>query len=349
MNKDNTALQKKEDQQMRRDKTIMMLQKMTTEGTSYYKRFQQVMGQKAPKFISSVIAVTGADTKLAQSNPQSILSAAMQAAILDLDVVKTFGFAAIIPYKDNKSEQTFAQFQVMTRGYIQLALRTGQYEVINSGIVYEDEYEGTDFLTGLPSFHEGTKGYRDADAFGNTLQDLRKAHVAGFFAFFRTKTGYQKASFWTLQKLENHAKRYSKSYAYDLFKGYQNSMWSTDFRVMAEKTVLKNLLTHWGILSTDLKDAITEDQQIFSDDGSVMNYLDNPDTIEITEEQDTLPEPDANKEPTETPRAENIVTTQERIPEPEKTDPEDIPASDLEAELDDIFGSGMGDLDTGNF
>lgn len=272
--------------------TIDSLKKMTASGTAYSRRFEEVLGKKANKFLASVISVTGNNSMLANADPVSILQSAMVAASLDLEVVPTFGFAAIVPYRNSKTGVTSAQFQVMTRGLVQLAMRTGQYEIINTGIVYEDEYDGFDIITGKPRIHEGTKGYRNADHFGNSLEDLKKAHVVGFFAYFKTLQGYERTEFWDLDRLYNHALRYSQSFSYDVSKGKRASLWSTDFRSMANKTVLKNMLSKWGILSSSLADAIVEDQKVYNGRDAGGSYDDNPNTA-----KDITPPPEAETEP----------------------------------------------------
>lgn len=269
--------------------TVNSLKAMTASGTAYSKRFEEVLGKKAPKFLASVISVTSGNSMLSNADPTSILQSAMVSATLDLEVVPTFGFSAIVPYR-NKDGHTYAQFQIMTRGLVQLAMRTGQYECINSGVLYEDEIDGVDLLTGKPRLHDGTMGYRQKDNFGNSLEDLNNAHVAGFFAYFKTLTGYERTEYWDLQRIYNHALRYSQSFNYDMKNNRRTSNWSTDFRAMANKTVLKNMLSKWGILSTSLQDAIVADQKVFDGTNKEGSYADN----EPMEERNVTPSSDAN-------------------------------------------------------
>lgn len=269
--------------------TVNSLKAMTASGTAYSKRFEEVLGKKAPKFLASVISVTSGNSMLANADPTSILQSAMVSATLDLEVVPTFGFSAIVPYR-NKDGNTYAQFQIMTRGLVQLAMRTGQYEIINAGIIYEDEIDGVDLLTGKPRLHDGTMGYRQNDNYGNSFDDLKNAHVAGFFAYFKTLTGYERTEYWDLNRIYNHAIRYSQSFSYDIKNNRRSSNWSTDFRAMANKTVLKNMLSKWGILSTSLQDAIVADQKVFDGTNREGSYADN----EPMEERNVTPPPGAN-------------------------------------------------------
>lgn len=207
------------------------------------KRFADVLGKKAPAFIASVIGSVNANPKLQACDPVSVFGSAMIAATLDLSVVPTLGQAAIVPYKGN------VQFQVMTRGLVQLAQRTGQYKCINAGVVYEDEYDGEDLLTGEVMFHRVKGGYRDQGD---------ESKIIGYFAFIETITGFRKTEYWTKADVENHAKRYSKS--------YNNGPWQDNFHAMAKKTVLKSLLNHYGPMSVDsqLAMAMAKDQMINS-------------------------------------------------------------------------------------
>ena len=106
----------------------------------------------------------------------------------DLSVVPTLGQAAMVPYRVNGRME--CQFQVMTRGLVQLAQRTGLYKCINAGEVYEDEYDGEDMLTGSVKFHRVAGGYRDA---GDTSK------IVGYFAYIETTTGFSKTEYWTKQ------------------------------------------------------------------------------------------------------------------------------------------------------
>jgi recombination protein RecT len=232
------------------------------------RRFQDVLGEKAPAFIASVLGAVNNNSALQKAEPSSVFGAAMIAATLNLSVVPTLGQAAIVPYGNN------AQFQVMVRGLVQLAQRTGLYRNINAGEVYEDEYDGEDLLTGEVTFHRVNGGYRD-----NGQTDK----IVGYFAFFETTTGFRKTEYWTKADIINHAKRYSKS--------FNNGPWQTNFDSMARKTVLKSLLNHYGPMSVDssLAQAVAKDQTVVHTDGTE-GYDDNPlDETPITTDDEKQP------------------------------------------------------------
>ncbi len=217
-------------------------------------KFNKVLGKKAPQFIQSVVSATNANPALKSADPMSVFGSALIAATLDLSVIPTLGQAAIVPYKGN------AQFQIMVRGLVQLAQRTGLYKTINAGEVYEDEYDGEDLLTGEVTFHRVSGGFRDQG---------RLDKIVGYFAFIETNTGFRKTEYWTVADVRNHAQRFSKS--------VNNGPWKEHFGAMAKKTVLKSLLNHYGPMSVDsqLAQAITKDQLVTNGDGSEA-YEDNP-------------------------------------------------------------------------
>ena len=225
-------------------------------------RFAEVLGAKAPAFLASVLNATRTNQALKDCEPNSVISSAMVAATLDLPIDGSLGFAALVPYR-NKGQQV-AQFQIMTKGFVQLALRSGQYKTINVGPVYADEFEGFDIITGEVKIHPVDGGFRAQD-------DASK--VIGYVCFFRLINGYECTRYWPMEKIIAHGKRYSKSFD----KEY--GLWKTDLPAMAAKTVLKNTLSKWGILSTTMQMAVKVDQaEIKSMDADPdVDYVDAPD------------------------------------------------------------------------
>ena len=221
-------------------------------------KFKDVLGDKAPAFIASVVGAVNSNYSLQKAEPTSVFAAAMIAATLNLSVVPTLGQAAIVPYKDKGVMK--AQFQIMVRGIVQLAQRTGQYKNINAGEVYEDEYKGYDLLTGDVNIVPMFNGQRDHG---------ERDKIVGYFAYIETVTGFKKVEYWSKAQVEAHGIRYSKS--------YQNGPWRDNFDAMAKKTVLKSLINHYGPMSvdTDLAQALQKDQLVVDADGTE-SYADNP-------------------------------------------------------------------------
>lgn len=208
------------------------------EMPAYKNKFNEMLGKKAAGFMSSIIAVTNNNKYLAKANPATVIGAAAQAAMLDLPINQSLGFAYIVPYGSE------AQFQLGYKGYIQLAQRSGQYVDIGAKTVYEGELEYENRLL-------------DKFKFGERTGDK----VIGYIAYFRLVNGFEKMLFMTLDEMIAHAKKYSKNY-----KGGSDKWGLTDFDTMAEKTVLKRLLSKYGPLSIES----VQMSQALANDGGVV-------------------------------------------------------------------------------
>ncbi|MEM2138659.1 MAG: recombinase RecT [Candidatus Woesearchaeota archaeon] len=216
-------------------------------------RINELLGKKTQSFIASIISLYKSKSELKDCEPNSILQSGLMSACLDLPVNDNLGFSYIVPYLSKNGK--FAQFQMGYKGFIQLALRTGQYKVINADVVYEGELVS----------HDKIKGTIVIDANKKTSNK-----VIGYVAYFQLINGFEKMIYWDKEKVENHAKKFSKNYKSDF------SVWKTDFDSMALKTVLKNLLSKYGILSVELQKAILSDQAIIKDTQSMdVDYIDN--------------------------------------------------------------------------
>lgn len=213
------------------------------EMPAYKNKFNEMLGKKAAGFMSSIIAVANNNKLLAKAEPATVIGAAAQAAMLDLPINQSLGFAYIVPYKGA------AQFQLGYKGYIQLAQRSGQYVDIGAKTVYEGELEFENRLL-------------DKFKFGDRTGDK----VIGYIAYFRLVNGFEKMLFMTLDEMQAHAKRYSKSYS-----GGTDKWGLTDFDTMAEKTVLKRLLSKYGPLSIES----VQMSQALANDGGVVKMNDS--------------------------------------------------------------------------
>ncbi|WP_302131513.1 recombinase RecT [Veillonella parvula] len=209
------------------------------ESPAYKKKFEEMLGRKAAGFMSSIIAVTNNNNYLMKADPATVIGAAAQAAMLDLPINQSLGFAYIVPYKGA------AQFQLGYKGYIQLAQRSGQYVDIGAKTVYDGELEYENRLL-------------DKFKFGDRTGDK----VIGYLAYFRLTNGFEKMLFMTIDEMQAHAKKYSQNY-----KGGTDKWGLADFNVMAEKTVLKRLLSKFGPLSIES----VQMSQALSNDGGVIS------------------------------------------------------------------------------
>lgn len=224
---------------------------------SIKKRFEELLGRKAPGFMSSVINIVNSNTQLQQCDPNQVIAAAAVAAAMDLPIDPNLGFAYIVPYKGK------AQFQMGYKGFIQLAIRTGMYKTINATHVYEGEIESFNRITGEVKFSET----------GATSDK-----IVGYIAYFKLLNGFEKYEYWPIEKVREHAQRFSQSY------GSNYSPWKTDFDAMATKTVLKHLLSRYGVLSIEMQIAVKADQAVVheTDDGEQYEYVDNTVEAEYT-------------------------------------------------------------------
>lgn len=226
-------------------------------------RLNDLLGKRAPQFVTSLVAAANANKALNGCKPESVVSAALIAASMDLPINQNLGFAYLIPYKNKDGE--VCQFQMGYKGFIQLAQRSGFYKTINASEVKEGEIVKFDRLSGEIEFN-----------WIDNQVEREKAPTVGFVAYFRLLNGFEKSLYMTVDELNAHAKKYSKNFA-----KYGSGLWSDDFDSMAKKTVLKLLISKFGPLNTQLQKAIQEDQTV---DGE---YDDNPQRKpELTEAQE---------------------------------------------------------------
>lgn len=176
----------------------------------YKKRINEIMGKKAAPFMASIVNVSNLPS-LKDSDPNSIISSAIVAATLDLPIDQNLGFAYIVPY--NTKEGKKAQFQMGYRGYIQLAMRTGQYKTINAIEIYKGEIKRVNRLTGEIEFND------DEDL-------IDRDTVVGYMAYFKLLNGFEKTLYMTKEEMERHAKKYSQSYSSQKKWVVDSSLWS---------------------------------------------------------------------------------------------------------------------------
>jgi len=192
------------------------------------KRFEEVLGKRAPQFMTSIVNLVNSDVNLQKCDQMSVISSAMVAATLDLPVDKNLGYAWVVPY-GNK-----ATFQLGYKGYIQLALRTGLYKALNALPVHEGELVKWDPLT---------------EKLELDFEKRKSDAIIGYAGYFELINGFRKAVYWPKEKIEAHRKRFAKS----------DFGWKNDYDAMALKTVIRNMLSKWGILSIEMRQAFSED------------------------------------------------------------------------------------------
>lgn len=244
------------------------------ESDNVKKKFQEVLDKGAGAFVTSLLSLVKSTPQLAAADPKTILSAAMTAATLKLPISPNLGFAYIIPYGKE------AQFQMGYKGYIQLAMRTGQYKTINAAVVYEGQIEDIDFVTG-----EIIRGKKKSDK------------VVGYVAYFELINGFSKTVYMSSEDMLRHAQTFSKSFS------RSSSVWKTNFDAMGLKTVIKQLISKYGIMSIDMQSELAT---AISSDGD----------YDRSGEQNVTPLEQAAAEQTIDAEADVVDATVEGEPEP---------------------------------
>ena len=236
-------------------------------------KFKEMLGNKAAGFLTSLINTTNGNAQLQQADPNSILKAGAIAATLDLPIDPNLGFAYIVPY--NNKGKNEAQFQMGYKGFVQLAIRTGQYKRINVTELYEGQFESYDPIT---------------DELKYNLDNRLSDEITHYVAYFQTINGFEKYNVMSKEEIENHAKKFSKTYS------YKGSSWLTNFNTMAKKTVLKLLLSKFGILSIEMQTAQKADQAVireFDKNNIEVEYVDNENNINDTTDDIVINESDS--------------------------------------------------------
>ena len=229
---------------------------------SVQEQFRNALHDNTGPFVASIIDLYNSDSSLQNCEPKAVIMEALKAAVLKLPINKSLGFAWIVPYNKKQADGSGKStptptFQLGYKGYIQLAMRTGQYKFINADLVYEGELKTVNKLTG------------EIDFSGKKTSDK----VVGYFAYIEMINGFSKTHYMSVEKIAKHAKTYSQSIKYDknvtvesliASAGVSNEStvvgWKGNFDGMALKTVLSYLLSHYGYLSIEMIGAVEADQ-----------------------------------------------------------------------------------------
>lgn len=243
-------------------KPVDML-KSVINAPSVQEQFKNALGGHKDAFVASLIELYTGDKALQSCKPQLIVAEALRAATMRLPINKALGFAYIVVYNNNQKMPDGSWQKVPTptfipgyKGYIQLAMRTGEYKTINADIVYEGEISGFYKLSGTINFD----GQKKSDK------------IIGYFAYFEMLNGFSKTMYMTLDEMASYALRYSPSFKgrnkptkEALIKIAQENAptgkvgWEGNFNDMALKTVLRRLLGKYGYLSVEIQEAIAGD------------------------------------------------------------------------------------------
>lgn len=221
---------------------------------------------RCARFTASIVSAVSVNQALQNCDRNTVISGALLGESLNLSPSPQLGQYYLVPFNNKKKGIQDAQFVLGYKGYVQLALRSGQYKSINVEIVKQGEYKGRDPMTGDPRFQ-----------FLEDDDEWERLPVIGYMASFEYLNGFCKVLYWSKEKMMNHADRYSAAFSR---KAYENliagnipqgemwkysSFWYKDFDSMAKKTMLRQLISKWGIMSVDMQVAYESDSRVIDE------------------------------------------------------------------------------------
>lgn len=258
--------------------------KQTLSAPSVKAKFEEMLGRRSSQFMTSITSVVNNNALLQKADVNSIIMGSAVAASMDLPLNANLGYAALVPF--NSKEGCFAQLQIMAKGWTELFLRSGQCKSIICETVYEGQLVSKNKFTGEYVFDEDAK---------------KSDKIIGFMAYFKLTNGFEKYEYMTIDEVKAHAQKFSQTFR----KGA--GIWKEHFEAMAQKTVLKRLITKYAPKSIEMQRVATFDQSVV--DGNIENideaaatYVDNSektvaepvDYEEVVEEQEEVKEENTN-------------------------------------------------------
>lgn len=243
---------------------------------------------RCARFTASIVSAVSVNQALQNCDRNTVISGALLGESLNLSPSPQLGQYYLVPFNNKKKGIQDAQFVLGYKGYVQLALRSGQYKSINVEIVKQGEYKGRDPMTGDPRFQ-----------FLEDDDEWERLPVIGYMASFEYLNGFRKVLYWSKEKMMNHADQYSAAFSR---KAYENliagnisqgemwkysSFWYKDFDSMAKKTMLRQLISKWGIMSVDMQVAYESDSRVIdeTESGQLVPQVEEESPQQIEEPQ----------------------------------------------------------------
>lgn len=256
------------------------------QSDAYKKLINNTLGDpnKATRFIASISSAVATNPQLQECDPNTIIAGALVGEALNLSPSNALGEYYLVPYKNTKKGTMDAQMQIGYKGYLHLAIRSGQYKDIDVFEIHEGEFKGRDKETGKFKF----------EFIEDESVRLSKP-VIGYMGYFELLNGFKKTLYMSKEEMEQHANTYSKAFNLEDYKKLQagqipdkdlwkySSFWYKSFSTMAFKTVLRQLISKWGIMSIEMQDAFAKDMAVMKEDGTY-DYVDNPNEDKLVEE-----------------------------------------------------------------
>lgn len=251
-------------------------------------KFEEMLGKRSSQFMTSITSVVTNNALLQKADVNSIIMGSAVAASMDLPLNPNLGYAALVPF--NSKDGCFAQLQIMVKGWTELFLRSGQCQSIICETVYEGQLVKKNKFTGEYVFDEDAK---------------KSNKIIGFMAYFKLTNGFEKYDYMTVEEVKAHAQRFSQTYR----KG--SGIWKDHFEAMAQKTVLKRLLTKYAPKSIEMQQMAIFDQSVVKGsvdkiDGATPDYADNKDSVIETTDFEEVESVEVATDATET-NNENIT------------------------------------------
>lgn len=258
----------------------------TLKAPSVEAKFKEMLGKRAPQFMTSITTLVSNSTLLQKADVNSIIMGAAAAASMDLPINPNLGYAALVPY--NSKDGCFAQLQIMWKGLVELFLRSGQCKSIICETVYDGQLVKKNKFTGEYVFDEDAK---------------RSDKIVGFMSYFKLLNGFEKTEYMTVEEVKAHAQKFSQTYRSG------RGVWKEQFEAMAKKTVVKQLLSKWAPKSIEMNQAIMFDQGVVRGDVSDMEnadvvYADNAKTEPVSETTDFVEAEEVTDAPASQPASE---------------------------------------------
>lgn len=230
-------------------------------------KFEEMLGKRSSQFMTSITSVVTNNALLQKADVNSIIMGSAVAASMDLPLNPNLGYAALVPF--NSKDGCFAQLQIMVKGWTELFLRSGQCQSIICETVYDGQLVKKNKFTGEYVFDEDAK---------------KSDKIIGFMAYFKLTNGFEKYDYMTVEEVKAHAQRFSQTFR----KG--SGVWKEHFEAMAQKTVLKRLLTKYAPKSIEMQQVAIFDQSVIKGsvdkmDEATPDYADNKDgkVVETTD------------------------------------------------------------------
>lgn len=263
------------------------------QSDKYKKLINNTLGDpnKATRFIASISSAVATNPQLQECEPNTIVAGALVGEALNLSPSNALGEYYLVPYKNTKKGTMDAQFQLGYKGYLHLAIRSGQYKDIDVFEIHEGEFKGRDKETGKFKFE-----------FIEDESVRMNKPVIGYMGYFELLNGFKKTLYMSKEEMEKHANTYSKAFNLEDYKKLQagqipekdlwkySSFWYKSFSTMAFKTVLRQLISKWGIMSIEMQDAFAKDMAVMKEDGTY-DYVDNPNEDEPISEANVEEKP----------------------------------------------------------